>query len=257
MAFFVQLLANYAGLIYIGCAIGVIFYIREIVAARNDLTNSLYSLEREAASGRIARGMFMIVVFVAIAFATNVLSTVVAPQLAADALAGTPTPAFIPLTDTPAPTIQPSPTPTITPQPTPSLPGNTVLAATGPAPDTPTPAAAASALPAASCPDPNVQLIAPTAGQIFSGDIQLRGTADAPNFAFYKFTLKGPATNDTEQTVGDVVRAPRRNDVLGSIDSAALLAQPGVYIVSLVVVDNTGNEYPHCMVPIIVQPSPP
>jgi len=51
-----------------------------------------------------------------------------------------------------------------------------------------------------------------------------------------------------------VVRTPKRDEVLGSINGAALIDQPGVYIVSLVVVDNTGNELPHCSVPIVIQP---
>ena len=92
MAFFVQLLANYAGLIYLGCVIGVVLYLREIVAARQDLHKSLYSLEREAAGGRVVRGTLLIVLFGAIAIATYVLATVVAPQLPVEGADGTPTP---------------------------------------------------------------------------------------------------------------------------------------------------------------------
>ena len=99
-----------------------------------------------------------------------------------------------------------------------------------------------------------MQIVAPIAGQVFSGAIQVRGTADAPNFAFYKFTLNGPATSNVTQTAGDVVRAPVRDGVLGAIDATNLLSQPGVYVLGLVVVDNTGNELPHCKVSIVVQP---
>jgi hypothetical protein len=99
-----------------------------------------------------------------------------------------------------------------------------------------------------------VQIVAPIAGQAFNGPIQVRGTADAPNFAFYKFTLSGPATDDVTQTAGDVVRAPVRDGVLGAIDVTNLLTAPGVYVLGLVVVDNTGNELPHCTVPIVIQP---
>ncbi len=252
MAFFVRILADYAALIYIGCLIGVALYIREVLAARQELQQSLYSLEREAASNRTLRSILMIGLFGAIAIATYVLSVVVAPALPAANVASTPTPPFTLPTDTPTPTFQPSPTrtprPTATPTgvaPTP-LPGSVTSEA-----PTPTPPVSLSA---ASCPDPNVQLVAPAAGQTFSNTVQLRGTADAPNFAFYKFTLKGPATSNVEQTAGDVVRMPAHDSVLGEINAAALVSQPGVYIVSLIVVDNTGNELPHCSVPIIVQP---
>ena len=82
----------------------------------------------------------------------------------------------------------------------------------------------------------------------------MRGTAQTPNFAFYKLTLNGPATGGVTQTAGDVMRTPVQGGVLGAIEATGLLSQPGVYIVGLVVVDNTGNELPHCDVSIVVQP---
>ena len=255
MAFFVQLLANYAGLIYIGCVIGAAIYIRDILAARNDLQRSLYSLERESAGGRVVRGSIMIAVFGLIVIATYVLANVVAPQLPASLLDATPTSAFVLPTNTPTVTIQPTATRTATPAT--AGPGVTSPTAENSVPQDATPTSTTPSLPPVSCPDPNVQLTAPAPGQVVSGEFQLFGTADEPNFAFYKFTLKGPATGDVEQTAGDVVRQAKRNDVLGSIDPALLLDQPGVYILGLVVVDNTGNEYPHCTLPIIIQPPTP
>ena len=73
MAFFVQLLANYAGLIYIALIVGAVFYVREIIAARQDLQQSLYSLEREAANSRLWRSVLMLGLLSLIAVATFVL----------------------------------------------------------------------------------------------------------------------------------------------------------------------------------------
>ena len=250
MAAFVQLLANYAGLIYIALIVGAVFYIREIFVARQDLQQSLYSLEREAASSRLWRSVIMLGVLALIAFATFVLATVVAPQVASGEAHATPTAPFTLPTNTPTPTFQP--TPTRTPRPptaTPGTPTPTVVGVTAAAP-TPT----VAPLPAASCSDPNVQIVAPVAGQAFSGSIQVRGTAKAPNFAFYKLTLNGPATNGVTQTYGDVFRTPVDGGVLGAIDATNLLSQPGVYVVGLVVVDQTGFGLPHCSVSIVVQP---
>ena len=249
MTFFVQLLANYAGLIYIALIVGAVFYVREIIAARQDLQQSLYSLEREAANSRLWRSMLMLGLLGMIAAATFILSTVVAPRVATDEGRVTPTAAFTLPTNTPTPTFQPTPTRTPRPPtPVPGTPAPTIAGAPTEAP-TPTPLP----LPAA-CPDPNVQIVAPVAGQVFSGEIQVRGTADAPNFAFYKLTLSGPATGNVTQTAGDVARAPVRDGVLGAIDPTSLLSQPGIYVVGLVVVDNTGNELPHCDVSIVIQP---
>jgi hypothetical protein len=250
MAFFVQLFANYAGLIYIVLIVGAVFYVREILVARQDLQQSLYSLEREAASSRLWRGVVMLGVLALVAFATFILSTVVAPQLTTDEGRVTPTPAFTLPTNTPTPTFQP--TPTRTPRPPTATPGTPTPTVSGAATEEPTPTP--PSVPAANCPDPNVQIVAPVAGQVFASEIQVRGTAKADNFAFYKLTLNGPATNGETQTAGDVVRTPVDGGVLGAIDPTNLLSQPGVYVVGLVVVDNTGNELPHCTVSIVVQP---
>jgi hypothetical protein len=252
MATLVQLLANYAGLIYIACIIGAAFYVREIIAARQELQQSLYSLEREAANSRFLRSIGMLGLIGLIAVVIYVLQTVVAPQIAAEVVAETPTAAFQLNTDTPTPTYQP--TPTRTPRPPTVAPGTPTPAVADATPESPTPTP--PPMPAESCPDPQVQITAPVAGQTFSSAIQIRGTASIPNFAFYKFTLNGPGTGSAEVTAGDVIRTPKQNDVLGSIDPAALLNQPGVYVLGLVAVDNTGNEAPHCYVPIVIQPAP-
>ncbi len=252
MVFFLRILANYAGLIYLACLVGIVLYFREIIVARQDRKQSLYALEREAANSRASRGVLMIFLLTLLTGAIYLLSVYIAPTLAVDEPVTTPTPPFTLTTETPTPTFQPSPTRTPRPTLTPTGSAPATLEPTAAPAESPTPAP--PPLPPASCPDPDVQLVAPVAGQTFTGSIQLRGTADTPNFAFYKFTLKGPATGDVAKTVGDVVRAPRRDAVLGDIDGASLTAQPGTYIVSLIVVDNTGNEYPACTVPVIIQP---
>lgn len=250
MAFFVQLLANYSGLIYIALIVGAVFYVRDVIIARRELQQSLYTLEREAANNRFWRGVLMLLLLGMIAGAVFILSTVVAPQLATESPELTPTLAFTLPTNTPTPTFQP--TPTRTPRPVTPTPGPVTPTLEGAPTEAPTPTT--PPLPPANCPDPNVQIVAPVVGQSFNSTLQVRGTADAPNFAFYKFTLNGPATGNTTQTAGDVVRTPVRDGVLGAIDVSGLLAQPGAYVLGLVVVDNTGNELPHCTIPIIIQP---
>lgn len=254
MAFLFQLLVNYAGLIYIGCAIGAVLSIRDILVARVELQTTRYSLEREAASNRIVRGSIMVVLFTGLLIVTLILANNVAPKLLLESTQSTATPSFLLPTSTATPTIQPTAThkPTLTPVPTSATPA---LSVATPAPPTIEPTALP--LPPVSCPAPNVQLTAPTPGQIVSGEFQFFGTADAPNFAFYKFTLKGPGTNNIELTAGDPVHEAKRNAVLGSIDLSIYLNQPGVYLVGLVVVDNTGSEYPHCIIPIVVQAAAP
>src|SRR5512136_1369240 len=101
MAFFVQLLANYAGLIYIACIVGAAFYVREIFAARQELKQSLYSLEREAANSRFLRSVGMLGLIGVIGVVIYVIQTVVAPQVAAEVIIQTPTSVFELPTNTP------------------------------------------------------------------------------------------------------------------------------------------------------------
>jgi hypothetical protein len=253
MAFLIQLLANYAGLIYIGCAIGAAFAVRDILAARSEALLTRFSLEREAASSRIVRSSIMVVLFIGLAIVTLILASNVAPNLPR-ASSSTPTPSFALPTGTATPTIQPTPTrkPTLTPAPTRAGPSSITTT-----PEPPTLEPTLLPLPPVSCPAPNVQLTAPASGQIVSGEFQLFGTANAPNFAFYKFTLKGPGTNEVELTAGEPVREAKQAAVLGSLDPSIYFNQPGVYLVGLVVVDNTGSEYPHCVLPIVIQPPAP
>jgi hypothetical protein len=249
MEFLIQLLANYAGLIYIGCVIGSAFSIRDILAARSEKQITRFSLEREAANSRIVRGSIMVVLFIGLAMVTLILATTTAPNLSR-APSGTPTPSFLLPTSTATPTIQPTPThkPTLTPAPTSAVPSAITTT-----PEPPTLEPTLLPLPPAACPAPNVQLTAPVPGQIVSGEFQLFGTANAPNFAFYKFTLRGPGTNDVELTAGQPVREAKQAAVLGSLDPSIYFNQPGIYLVGLVVVDNTGSEYPHCVIPIVIQ----
>jgi hypothetical protein len=250
MAFFVQLLANYSGLIYIALIVGAVFYVRDLILARRELQQSLYTLEREAANNRFWRSVLMLMLLGLIAGAVFILSTVVEPQLTAELPGATPTSAFTLPTNTPTPTFQP--TPTRTPRPVTPTPGPVTPTLEGAPTAVPTPTT--PPLPPVNCPDPNVQIVAPVPGQAFNGEMQVRGTADAPTFAFYKLTLNGPATGNITQTAGDVVRTPVREGVLGAIDVSGWLAQSGVYTLGLVVVDNTGNELPHCTIPIVIQP---
>lgn len=249
MTFLIQLLANYAGLIYIGCAIGAAFAVRDILAARAEMQITRFSMEREAASSRSVRSSIMVLLFSGLAIVTLILANNIAPNLPL-ASSGTATPAFVLPTGTAKPTIQPTPTrkPTLTPAPTSSVPS---LITTTPEPPTLEPTLLP--LPSVSCPAPNVQLTVPVPGQIVSGEFQLFGTASAPNFAFYKFTLKGPGTNDLELTAGEIVREAKQAAVLGSLDPSIYFNQPGLYLVGLVVIDNTGSEYPHCVIPIVIQ----
>ncbi len=126
-------LVDYALIFYIGCAIGIIFYVFRALAAQRERGLAMFTLERETATAQIARAWLMVAVFVVITAIVFVSTTFVVPALVDD-LEETAEPTNTPvgglvlppgITPTPSPTLGPlvlSPTPTFTPTPTPTLP---------------------------------------------------------------------------------------------------------------------------------------
>lgn len=253
MASFVRLIEQFAIVLYLACLAGVAWSIRSAWQSLRERGNTLYALEREAASARAGRAALAGLAFVGLGFLVFLVAGVVAPALPAEeAPAPTPPGPLITLT----PSITPFPTPTTeftaTPQPSPNA---TAIAVE--TPGSPTPPPARSPAPSGSCPDPRVQITAPGDGDAFSGPFQVFGTANIENFGFYKFVLNGPITNFEDRTTGDVFHAPVVNSYLGTLDPAIWLQSPGAYRLSLVAVDNVGNEAPHCTITLQIQPPTP
>ncbi|HDQ70924.1 MAG TPA: hypothetical protein ENN19_02375 [Chloroflexi bacterium] len=130
-----QQLLDYALIFYIGCTIGVIFYVFRALAAQRERGLAMFTLERETATAQAARAWLMVVIFIVIAVIVFVSTTLVVPVLIGDleeATEPTSTPVgglVLPpgVTPTPSPTLgavvvspTPTPTPTPTPEPSPS-----------------------------------------------------------------------------------------------------------------------------------------
>lgn len=231
----------------------MLWAIRAAWLAMRDRNNTLYALEREAAESRAGRAILSGLAFVALGAAIFFVAHFVAPSLPAGD-APTPTPPGPLVTLTPTNTPFPTPTPEFTPTLDPTL--NPTFAAVESI-EPPTPEPTSFPIPSASCPDPSVQISAPVNGQIFSGSFQIFGTANIENFGFYKFVLNGPATGFEDRTAGDVFKTPVIDNYLGTLDPSIWLENPGAYRLSLVAVDNVGNEAPHCTIALQILPATP
>jgi len=130
------------------------------------------------------------------------------------------------------------PTPSATPPPTPTP---IVIRATLEPGVTPPPLVADSS----GCNNPNATLTQPQSHQMISGSFEVQGTANIPNFAFYKFEISGAPTNGAWVPL-NVGNKPVINGLLGGFDASPY--EPGEYIFRLVVVDSTGNALPPCAV---------
>jgi hypothetical protein len=92
----------------------------------------------------------------------------------------------------------------------------------------------------------------PKDGDTISGVVVVRGTADIPNFGFYKYEIARPG-----ETVWLSINAgeqPVREDVLGEWVTSVL--PPGDYNLRLVVADNQGKFLPACIIQVRVIAEP-
>jgi hypothetical protein len=157
-------------------------------------------------------------------------------------LGAEPTPLVIPTlipTATPGP-----PTPVLTPTATPSRGAAPTPTPTQGVPPTPVPRVAPP-----SCADAGAQLTAPGVGQVVHGAVEVRGTAQIPDFDYYKFEFRS-AGSQGEWAFLQRHDQPVSGGVLGVWDAGVL--PDGEYEFRLVVVRRDGN-YDICATRVIIQ----
>ncbi len=242
MTVVIELIDNFAIWIYIACALTILVYLRVIYLAKKERGASLFTIEKEVATGKAYRAIFTIVGLLLIIGLVAFVDVYLAPSLGIVVGVSTPEgPLVLPTpTDTPRP-----PTPTASPT------RGTLVRPTPPW--TPTPEARATpTVPVitASCPDPMARITYPGVNQQVGGTVQIRGTAKAEAFDFYKveFCL-GQGANDFH-VIGDIKRAPVEDGVL-VIWNTGELSGPATLRLTVVIQD--GNYLPPCDVPVMVR----
>lgn len=158
-------------------------------------------------------------------------------------------------TNTPEPTATSETPPTVAPPPSPT-PEPTQVGAESPTPaptpiPTQPPQPTAPPVPAASCPTAGVQISSPGNGGVVSGTFAINGTADIPDFQFYKVEYSQGTSLSGFASIGDIIAAKVQGGRLASWNTAGF--PKGVYAVRLTVVDVSGNFPPPCTIYVIVQ----
>ncbi len=237
MTIIVKLVAKYAIWLYAICAFGILIYLRAVFVAQRERAQAMFSLERETAASRGYRAAVMIVILLAMGGGIYFVSSVLAPQVEA-APEATPTPTVLLLpTPTPSPGT-PTETPTATATRRPPPPRAT------PTPEfTPTP----EVIPP-NCPNPQARLTYPGVNAVLNGAVQIFGSANIPNFDYYKFEFR--QTGSTEWAWLQSYYTPVADGLLGVWDTTTLPA--GTYGFRLVVVDKTGNHPPPCEITVTI-----
>ncbi len=211
----------YAPLVYLLLAVGLLLVIRRLLRSVKEGHVSVFGLEREMAQRRTNQAVAMLVILLLIGLGELVLSSFLAPGLPAASMLTTPTVNLLSV-----------PTNTLSPELVATLGAETSVATPG----------------TSGCIPGQIMLTFPEAASEVRGQITLKGTADIPNFGFYKYEV-APLGSDNWSTI-QAGREVVVDGTLGLWDTTALT--PGDYLLRLVVTDNQGQALPPCVVPVRV-----
>jgi hypothetical protein len=219
--------------IYLILGLAGLIYAVLVLRAYRDLRASVFSLERERATRRIARSGAMLVLIVAGLAVTFVIATFASPAIPASA----------------RPTALPTVSLLASPQPGPGN-GDQPFATATPI--------AASAIDGAGCDNQLAMISSPEMNSTVRGEIEFRGTANIPDFAFYKLEYHDLRPESTwlaiwaSNTPVCESNCSEEGDLLGTWDTT--LVRPGQYAVQLVVTNTQGNAPMPCQILLQVVP---
>lgn len=222
----------YEGWFYALLGLASLFFLRKFLLAWQEMRGAVFGLEREAAQERLNSAAFALVLLLSSALVIFVLVTFIAPSL--------PT-----ALERPTATLNLIATATIT------------LAANASTPETPNALAQSApallsptALP--GCIPGQAEITSPRNGQEVNGVVAVIGSANIPNFGFYKFEIKRP--DETAWLTIQAGNLPVSAGKLGDWDTSRL--SPGEYQLALVVVDNQAQAMPACIIQVQVTFTP-
>jgi hypothetical protein len=183
----------------------------------------VYGLEREFALRHLVRSTLFGMVVLGLVFAEFFIITFIVPSLPASDILATPT---------------------------------LNLLVTSPAALPPDAATQAAALPTqavpsgmSGCVPDRIMLTSPKPGAVVSGIVELTGTADVPNLAFFKYEISSLGSNVWATiSAGDKIV---KNDSLGVWDTTTL--PNGDYFLQLVLIDNAGQTLEPCVIAVRVE----
>ncbi|MFO7945014.1 MAG: hypothetical protein R6U51_12015 [Anaerolineales bacterium] len=218
-------LKDYELVIYVGLALIAIWQIRKFLLAWEELRAAAFGLERESAQSQLNRTAGVLVFLLVLAIFEYALVTFVVPNVQG---------------------ANPLPTPTLDVLATPTT---TLPAATAPSSAPETPEGQAEEQEASpGCVPGQVMISSPEEGETVQDIVEIQGTADIPDFGFYKFEISRMEAQSwlTIQAQDEV----KRETELGFWDTTQI--DPGQYKLRLVVFDNLGAQREPCVVSVYV-----
>ena len=223
MGFVYRSLDTYEPLIYISLAILGLFVFRRMWVAWREWRDSVYTLEREFALWRLGRVTALGFLVLGLFFTEFYIATFIAPALPASDVATTPT---LDLLASPQSTL---------------VPVDSTQAALAPVTE---PVQTGMS----GCVADKIMITSPKSGDVVAAVVDLIGTADAPNFGFYKYEIAPVGTQNWATVSAE--REPKKAELLGKWNTVSL--GNGDYFLRLVITDNVGNSLEPCVIAIRV-----
>ena len=214
-------LASYEPLIYIALAIGGLFAFRRMWRSWREWRDSVYGLEREFALRRLVQATGAAFLILVLVFVEFFVATFIAPSLPATDILATPT---LDLLLTPAETLSPE---------------QATQAALSPVTQS-VPSGMSGCIP------DQIMITAPEAGATVTGTVEITGTANVPNFGFFKYEVAQMGSQNWATISAG--REPKINEVLGTWNTSSLTN--GDYFLRLVITDNVGISLEPCVIAV-------
>ena len=210
-----------APIIFFIILVSLIIIIRRIWITWREGRDDIFGLEREMSTRRMTQAVTILVILLVLGVAQIIISFFIVPTLPAVEMLSTPQ------VD---PLLAQSGT-------LPVVAGTIVVDPTNPL-----------VFDSSGCIPEQIMITYPETGQTVSGQVQLIGTANIPDFGFYKYEI---AVSGTENwTTIQAGRERKIEEELGLWDTTELI--PGDYLLRLVVINNEGEDLAPCVIPIRV-----
>jgi hypothetical protein len=219
-------LEEYQGWVYLVLGLAVLVYLRLTWRWYRSRRETIFSLEREQATDRLTRSATLLGLALALLAATFFATTVLGPSM--------------PVSERPTalPTVSLLVTATFVQSEAEALMTSTPLPTTE--------------VDSAGCANTLATILTPATGESLTGAVEITGTADIPNFAFYKYEYISLTPGAVWRAIGAGTRTTR-DSLLGTWDTTLVL--PGEYALRLVVTDTAGNAPQPCVILVRVLPS--
>jgi len=209
-----------------------IFYLRKFFLAWQELRGAVFGLERENAQGRLNQAASVLLFILSLMVAEFILTSFIIPA----------NPAVMPIF-TPTLNLLASPTITLEANAMGQTDENAIALQ-----ETPLAAALLSSSQSGQCLEGQIFISSPQNGTEVSGIVEISGSANVPNFGFYKIEMRRIDEQDWLTILAGNQIQP--DGLLGTWNTALL--SPAVYQLRLVIVDNQGAALPPCEIQISV-----